>query len=118
MKYLYLIYLDDKKMAALPSDELEQVQNEAGTQVEELQASGRLAAALALEPVKSAATVRVRSGELSVTDGPFAETNEQLGGVVLIDADDLNEAIQVASKDPAARYGSIEVRPIAWSSLE
>ena len=118
MKYLYLIYLDEKKMAQLPEGELETVQNEAGAQVEELQASGHLAAAFALEPVGSAATVRVRSGELSVTDGPFAETNEQLGGLAIIEASDLNEAIQVAAKDPAARYGSVEVRPLAWSSLE
>ncbi|HSK95442.1 MAG TPA: YciI family protein [Euzebyales bacterium] len=118
MKYLYLIYLDEKAMAALPEDELEQVQTEAGTQVEELEASGHLVAAMALEPVKSSATVRVRSGDLSVTDGPFAETNEQLGGFAVIEASDLNEAIQLAAKDPAARYGSVEVRRIVWSSAD
>lgn len=118
MKYLYMIYLDEATMQSLPEDELETVQNQAGAHVEELQNSGRLMSAEALEPVKSATTVRIRNGELSVTDGPFAETKEQLGGIVAIEARDLNEAIQVAAKDPAARYGSIEVRPLAWSSRD
>lgn len=117
-KYLYMIYLDEAAMEALPSDELEVVQTAAGAHVEELQAMGRLVSAEALEPVRSATTIRVRNGELSMTDGPFAETKEQLGGIVAIEAKDLNEAIQVASKDPAARYGSIEVRPLAWSSRD
>jgi len=66
----------------------------------------------ALQPVEAATTIRVRSGKLSTTDGPFAETKEQLGGFILIEARDLNEAIQVAAKIPMARHGSIEVRPI------
>jgi len=66
----------------------------------------------ALQPVEAATTIRVRSGKLFTTDGPFAETKEQLGGFILIDARDLNEAIQVAAKIPMARHGSIEVRPI------
>jgi len=118
MKYLYMIYLDADTMEALPADELEAVQEEAGAYTEELQASGRLLSSEALEPAGSAATVRVRNGDLSVTDGPYAETKEQLGGIVAIEAHDLNEAIQVASKDPAARYGSVEVRAIAWSSRD
>jgi len=118
VKYVYLIYLDGEKMAQLSEGELEQVQNEAGAQVEELQVSGHLVTALGLEPVASATTVRVRSGDLSITDGPFAETNEQLGGLAIIEAADLNDAIQIASKDPAARYGSIEVRKIAGGTLD
>jgi hypothetical protein len=79
---------------------------------EELQASGHLLLAQALEHVEAAATVRVRDGKLSATDGPFAETNEQLGGFVFIEARDLNEAIQIAGRIPSARIGSIEVRPV------
>lgn len=74
--------------------------------------SGQCLASEALQPVHSATTVRVRNGKLSITDGPFAETKEQLAGFYLIDASDLNEAIQIASKIPPARVGCIEVRPI------
>lgn len=80
--------------------------------VEDLQRSGRLVITHALQSVRSATTVRVRHGRLSATDGPFAETKESLGGFFLIEARDLNEAIQVASRWPSARFGSIEVRPI------
>ena len=118
MKYLYMIHLDPTKMEALPSDEQQAVMEEAGAYTEELQRSGRLLSSEALEPADAAAIIRVRNGELSVTDGPFTETYEQLGGLVAFEADDLNDAIQVASKDPAARHGSIEVRAIVWSSRE
>jgi hypothetical protein len=118
MKYLYMIYLDQKNMEALPKEEQESVAGEAGAYVEELQRNGRLLSSEALDAVDAAATIRVRNGELAVTDGPYAETYEQLGGLVAFEADDLNDAIQVASKDPAARYGSIEVRAIVWSSRE
>jgi hypothetical protein len=74
--------------------------------------SGHVIASEALQPVATATTVRVRNGKVSVTDGPFAETKEQLAGFYLMEARDLNEAIQVASKIPPARYGSVEVRPI------
>jgi hypothetical protein len=77
-----------------------------------LRKSGHLIAAQALQPVQTATTGRVRAGKLSTTDGPFAETREQLGGFILIEARDLNEAIQAASKIPLARRGSIEVRPV------
>jgi hypothetical protein len=77
-----------------------------------LRKSGFLIAAEPLEPVDTATTVRVRNGKVSITDGPFAETKEQLAGFYLIDARDLNEAIQVASKIPPAREGSVEVRPV------
>ena len=79
---------------------------------EALHNNGHLIVAEALEPVETATTVRVRNGTLSTTDGPFAETKEQFGGFFLINARDLNEAIQVASKFPSARVGSMEVRPV------
>lgn len=82
------------------------------TGVEELRSNGQLIAAEPLQSVQTAATLRVRGGKVFVTDGPFAETKETLGGFFLINARDLNEAIQVASKWPSARLGSIEVRPI------
>src|SRR5207245_11011794 len=75
--------------------------------------SGHYVGSNRLQPTQSATTVRVRNGKLSTTDGPFAETKEQLGGYYLIEARDLNEAIQVASRNPGARHGSVEVRPIA-----
>jgi hypothetical protein len=79
---------------------------------EALRQSGHLLVAQALQSAQTATTVRVRNGKLSITDGPFAETNEQLGGFILLDATDLNDAIQVVSKSPLVRFGSIEVRPI------
>lgn len=79
---------------------------------ESIQGSGRMIAAEALESVQTATTVRMRGGKLSITDGPFAETKEQLAGFYLIDAKDLNEAIQVAGHIPAARVGCVEVRPV------
>jgi hypothetical protein len=85
---------------------------------EELQASGQLILAQALEHVAAATTVRVRYGKLSAAAGPFAETNEQLGGFVLIEARDLNEAIRLAGRSPSARLGSIEVRPVIDLSRE
>jgi hypothetical protein len=105
MKYLCLVYLEKQKLRAVP--EIECIACGEG-----FRQSGLLIAAEALQPVETATTVRVRSGKLSITDGPFAETKEQLAGFYLIDARDLNDAIQVASKIPPAREGSVEVRPI------
>ena len=79
---------------------------------EDIRKSGKYVAGEALQPVQTATTVRVRNGKLSTTDGPFAETKEQLGGFYLIEARDLNDAIQVAARIPSARIGSIEVRPV------
>ena len=104
MKYLCLVYLDEQKLHAVADSECQACGNS-------LRASGHHIAAEALQPVHTATTVRVRNGQVSVTDGPFAETKEQLAGFYLIDATDLNEAIQLASKIPPARVGSIEVRP-------
>ena len=111
MKYLCLVYADEAKLAALPQRELDTLIDETLASNEELQAGGQLILAQALEQVDAATTVRVRGGRLSATDGPFAETREQLGGFVLIEARDLNEAIQIAGRIPSARLGSIEVRP-------
>jgi hypothetical protein len=112
MRYLCLVYGDEAKLDVMPQHEIDALIDEVLANNEELQASGRLILAQALEHVAAATTVRVRNGKLSATDGPFAETNEQLGGFVLIDARDLNEAIQIAGRIPSARIGSIEVRPV------
>jgi hypothetical protein len=105
MKYLLLVYSDEEKLKSV-------VDRECLDNSELLKKDGYYIAAEALQPVKTATTVRLRSGKLTVTDGPFAETKEQLAGFYLIDARDLNEAIQLAAKLPPARVGSIEVRPI------
>jgi hypothetical protein len=105
MKYLCLVYLDEKRIDELPDEDCVAYD----TAIRE---SGHCIASEALQPVATATTLRVRNGRLAVTDGPFAETKEQLAGFYMIEARDLNEAIQVASKIPPARVGSIEVRPI------
>ena len=105
MKYLCLVYLEQQKLHAVED-------TECFSCGERLRANGSLIAAEALQPIDTASTVRVRNGRMTVTDGPFAETKEQLAGFYLIEAKDLNEAILVASKIPPARIGSIEVRPV------
>ena len=112
MKYLCLAYEEEGKLDALSRAEWDALRQETLGYVDELARSGRLLITHALQSVRSAATVRVRQGRLSTTDGPFAETKESLGGFFLIEARDLSEAIQVASRWPSARIGSIEVRPI------
>ena len=105
MKYLCLVYLDEKRLDELPDEDC--VEFDSG-----IRRSGHCLASEALQSVQTATTVRMRNGKLSVTDGPFAETKEQLAGFYMIEARDLNEAIQIASKIPPARVGSVEVRPI------
>jgi hypothetical protein len=105
MKYLCLVYLEGEKLRAVPDRECQACGDG-------FRASGVLVAAEALQPIDTAATVRVRNGKMLVTDGPFAETKEQLAGFYLLDARDLNEALQLAARIPPAREGSIEVRPI------
>jgi hypothetical protein len=109
MKYLCLVYSDESRLHSLPESPRDE---ECADYAERLVASGQLVAGQALAPVATAATVRVRDGEVSVTDGPFAETKEQLAGFYLIEARDLNEAIRVAAGIPPARVGSIEIRPV------
>lgn len=111
MKYLCLVYSEEEKLNAIDDRECLAVSDE-------LRLGGYRLAAEALQPVQTATTVRIRHGRLSLTDGPFAETKEQLAGFYLIEARDLNEAIQVASKIPPARVGSIEVRPVRELSAE
>ncbi len=105
MKYLCLVYLDENRLNELPDEDC--VEYDAS-----LRKSGHCLASEALQSVQTATTVRVRNRKMSVTDGPFAETKEQLAGFYMIEARDLNEAIQIASKIPPARVGSIEVRPV------
>jgi hypothetical protein len=112
MKYLCLVYYEEATLDALSPSEYEALMQEALANTEELHKSGHYVDANKLQPVRTASTVRVRTGKLSVTDGPFAETKEQLGGYLLIEATDLNEVIRIASRLPPARFGSIEVRPL------
>ncbi|HEX9366099.1 MAG TPA: YciI family protein [Vicinamibacterales bacterium] len=112
MKYLCLIYNQEKNLAGFSKEQWESLRDEYGAFTESIRSSGHHLGGEGLEPTATARTVRVRNGKISATDGPFAETNEQLGGFYLIEARDLNDAIQVASGIPSARMGSIEVRPI------
>jgi hypothetical protein len=112
MIYACLVYLQEKDMAALSPAELLQLDRESMANDDALAASGHLIVAQALEPVVTATTVRVRGGKVSTTDGPFAETKEHLGGFLLINAGNLDEAIRIAAETPIARIGSIEVRPV------
>src|SRR5262245_11367452 len=105
MKYLCLVYLEPERLRAVPDRECQ-------TCGDDLRARGVLLGAAALQPVDTATTVRVRNGRITVVDGPFAETKEHLAGFYLIEARDLNDAIQIAGKIPPAREGSVEVRPI------
>lgn len=111
MKYL-CFYIEEKKLNALSKSEGDALVDDSLAYDEELRRSGHYIVSEALQPVQTATTVRVRNSKLSTTDGPFAETKEQLGGFVLIDAQDLDDAMRVASKIPPGRVGSIEVRPI------
>jgi hypothetical protein len=105
MKYLCLVYLDEKRLGELPDEECVAYDTA-------IRKSGHCLASEALESVRTATTVRVRNGKVSATDGPFAETKEQLAGFYMIEAKNLNEAVDLASKIPPARVGSIEVRPV------
>ena len=109
MKYMLLIYSDEK---AWTDAERQRCYVESTELTHELNSRGQYRGASPLEPVATATSVRVRNGKRLVTDGPFAETREQLGGYFLIEAKDLNEAIAVAGRIPAARKGAVEVRPV------
>jgi hypothetical protein len=112
MKYLCLVYVEEKVLQQLAGPAFDALVAESLDYDDELRQHGHLIAAQALQPVQTATTVRVRNGKLSTTDGPFAETKEQLGGFIFINASDLNEALQIAAKIPSGRFGTIEVRPI------
>lgn len=112
MEYLCLIYEDEMEWERLPPAEAGKVLAEYRAFTESLKGSGHYVAGNALQPSHTATTVRVRNGRVAATDGPFAETKEQLGGYYLVRARDLNEAMQVAARIPGARMGAIEIRPI------
>jgi hypothetical protein len=112
MKYLCLVYHEEAKIDALPQSDYDAIVREVLDYREELRGGGHYITSDGLQSVHTATTVRVRGGKVSITDGPFAETTEQLGGFYLIEARDLNEALRLAAKMPPARLGSIEVRPI------
>ncbi len=109
MRYMLLIYLDEQ---ALNETERNECYEESTRLTQDLEASGQYLAAAPLHPTSMATSVRVRDGKRLVTDGPFAETREQLGGYFLIDANDLDEALGIAARIPAARTGTVEVRPV------
>jgi hypothetical protein len=107
-----MVIVDEKRLQAMSKSEAQALDDESLEYDDTLRKRGHFLAAQALESVTSAATVRIRSGKVSITDGPFAETKEQVGGFILIEAKDLNEAIQLASRIPAIRFGAVEVRPV------
>ena len=111
MKYLALVYYSEEIMNAMSQQEWDALNNECMACVENLSSKGHYITGSPLLPVNTATTVRVRNGKTHSTDGPFAETKEQLAGFYMLEAKDLNEAIALAEKIPPARYGSIEVRP-------
>lgn len=112
MKYLCLIYADESQGAKMTREQGQALFAEYGAFTEDIKKSGHFIGGNPLQSISTASTVRVRQGKVSTTDGPFAETKEQLGGYYLIEAKDLNEAIQIGSRIPSAKFGSIEVRPI------
>jgi len=112
MQYLLLIHEDEKKYWGLKDDERTALGQEYGAYTEALRSSGAMVGGAQLQPTASATSVRVKNGETVVTDGPFAETKEQLGGYYLVEAESIDEAIDWAAKIPAARTGTIEVRPL------
>jgi hypothetical protein len=112
MKYMCLVYYDEKTLEALSKSEYDALVEEVLAYREVLRKSGHYITSDGLQPVETATTIRIRNGRVSATDGPFAETKEQLGGFMLIEARDLNDAIRVASQLPPLRLGCIEVRPL------
>jgi hypothetical protein len=116
MQYILLIYSSEKAWNGKTPEQIGEVMAEYGQFTESIVKSGNFKAGEELQPVSAATTVRVRNGKPQVTDGPFAETREQLGGFYLIEADNLDQAIQLASRIPSAREGCVEVRPIMQRS--
>jgi len=109
MKYMMLVYLDEQAMS---DSEREHCYIESAQLAQQLNSSGQYLDASPLHPVSTATSVRVREGKRLVTDGPFAETREQLGGYYLIDASDLDEAIRIAERIPPVKFGTVEIRPV------
>ena len=112
MKFLFMIYHDERVLEALPEQQMQALVDSALDYDEEIRRSGHYIVSNALQRARTARTLRVREGKVLVTDGPFAETREQLGGFFLVEARDLDEACEVASRFPPARLGISEVRPV------
>lgn len=112
MKYMLLVYYDEKVLEQAGKAKEMQAESECLQKVETLQAKGQFLGAGRLQPVSTATTVRAKDGKRFVTDGPFAETREQLGGYMQVDVKDLDEAIEIASNMPPGQFGCIEIRPI------
>ncbi|HTG10466.1 MAG TPA: YciI family protein [Candidatus Eisenbacteria bacterium] len=112
MKFMFLIYHEEKTLDTLPDGEMQSLVDAALGYTDELRQSGHFIVSNALQRGRTARTIRVRGGKVTTTDGPFAETKEQLGGFFLIEAKDIDEACEVASRFPPARIGTIEVRPV------
>ncbi|MBZ4420362.1 YciI family protein [Myxococcus sp. RHSTA-1-4] len=112
MRYVLAIYENEKQWESMPKSEADQVMGEYLAFTEGIKKSGNYVAGEALQPIATATTVRIRDGKRLTTDGPFAETKEQLGGFYLIEAENIDQAIAIASRIPAARTGCIEVRPV------
>ena len=112
MRYLCQVWFEAKKLDDMEPSEKARIDRDSFNYDKEMERRGRMVLAEALQPVEAARTVRVRNGEVSTTDGPFAETKEQLGGFILIEAKDMEAAIKIAAGIPLARLGAIEVRPI------
>jgi len=115
MQYLLMIYANEQETAALGTAGLNTLTQEYVQFTKSIVQAGQLKAGDRLKPVSSASTVRVRNGKALITDGPFAETREQLGGYYLVEAKNLDEALAIAGRIPSAKHGSIEVRPI-WTA--
>jgi hypothetical protein len=107
-----MVIVDEKRLNALSDSELQGLHDESLEYDEVLRKGGHFLAAQALQPTNTATTVRIREGKVSLTDGPFAETNECVGGFILIEAKDLNQAIQLMSRIPSMRIGAVEIRPV------
>jgi hypothetical protein len=112
MKFIFMIYHDENVLDAVPEAEMQTLIDSALDYSEEIRRSGHYIVSDALQPARTARTIRVRGSKVSTTDGPFAETKEQIGGFFLIEARDMDEACEIASRFPPARIGTIEVRPV------
>ena len=112
MKYMLLIYYDEKALDKVGRAQEERIEQECLQHTEQLKIQGKLLGANRLQPVSTATCVRTQDGKQTVTDGPFAETREQLGGFCMIEAKDLDEAIEFASQMPSGRLGTVEIRPV------
>ncbi len=112
MQYLLLIYEQETQWDAIPEAQKQQIYQRYGALSQDLKQSGKMLGGNQLQPIATATTVRIRNGKKLVTDGPFAETKEQLGGFYLVEAKDLDEALALAARIPSAETGSIEVRPL------